>query len=391
VSDDAPRDPHVETADVVLRFLESVGRPAEAKFYLDLFRSLPPEQFAVVAVDSNVMRDAEDAVALDLRFLASLGLRPTVLLGLLQPHGAKALAKRLAGRLEAAGVRAEIVPCSDPAHAERVAEAARAGIVPVAWMDGGDAETTPARFDVLAALLSRLLARKLIFLHRPGGLRVRGAIVPLVNLSTDVEALLASRDLSRKEAMLVAESRRLVLERVTHRLVVSVSSPLELLGELFTVRGTGTLLRRGAEIVRHDGWEGVDAARLRDLLVASFGRAPRDGFFEVPVSAIYREESWRGAAVLRALPLGSYLTKFAVSPEAQGEGLARDLWEAFAAEHPVVLWRAREGNPIVDWYSRLADGLVRVPGWHVFWRGVALADVPAVVESVLAQPVDMPG
>ena len=36
-------------ADVVLTFLESVGRRAEAELYLRLFRQLPKESFALIA------------------------------------------------------------------------------------------------------------------------------------------------------------------------------------------------------------------------------------------------------------------------------------------------------------------------------------------------------
>ena len=81
--------------DVVLRFLESTGRPSEARLYLDLFRSRPREQFAAIAVDANVMADAADAVVQDLRFLAALDLYPTVVLGIFQPAEAVLHARTL--------------------------------------------------------------------------------------------------------------------------------------------------------------------------------------------------------------------------------------------------------------------------------------------------------
>ena len=96
------RAPTMEPADVVLRFLES-GRPRrESDFYLALFRAGEPERFAAISVDANVARHAAEAVTLDLRFLAALGLFPVVLLGLFESTEALEQSTRLARRLERA-------------------------------------------------------------------------------------------------------------------------------------------------------------------------------------------------------------------------------------------------------------------------------------------------
>jgi acetylglutamate kinase len=234
-----------------------------------------------------------------------------------------------------------------------------------------------------------LHTRKLIFLHRPGGIRQEGALMPIVNLTTDWEALSASRELSRKERLIVAEARRLI-EAVPHKLLVAVTSPLNLFRELFTLKGAGTLIRRGAVLARREGWDGVDAARLRGLLESAFGRPPVDAFFARTVRHIYLEEAYRGAAVLVETALGSYLSKFAVGTEAQGEGLGRDLWQRLRADHPIVFWRARPDNPIVAWYDKLCDGTVRSSEWHVYWKGLAVESVAAAVAFAHAQPIDIP-
>ena len=171
---------------------------------------------------------------------------------------------------------------------------------------------------------------------------------------------------------------------------VAVTSPLNLLRELFTVKGAGTLLRRGARVERHSGWEGVDTPRLRDLLASSFGRGPSDAFFERTPGRVYLEEGYRGCAILVDTPLGAYLTKFAVLAEAQGEGIARDLWDALAADTAAVFWRSRRTNPISEWYTKLCDGLARLPDWTVYWKGLAPAEIPAVIEWAVGQPVDIP-
>lgn len=393
VSSDRPADglsAELSPQEVVLRFLESVGRPSEAKLYLDLFRARPREQFAAISVDAHVMADAADAVVQDLRFLSTLDLFPTVVLGIFQPSDAARHARALVRRLRAEGVPVAELSASRRTLASGVTACAAAGSLPLVVFAPRQEETAPARLEKLGSLLRELKARKLLFLHRPGGIRQGGELVPIVNLAADAPALLAGKELSRKEALVVEHARRLCDEMAPLPFTVAVTSPLSLLRELFTVKGAGTLLRRGARVVRHDGWEGVDVPRLKDLLASSFGRPPAEAFFARRPDRVYLEEAYRGGAVLAASPFGAYLTKFAVSPEAQGEGIARDLWEAVVAESPAVLWRARRANPIREWYARICDGLVREADWTVYWKGLPREAIPAAVEFALAQPVDIP-
>jgi acetylglutamate kinase len=385
----------MQPSDVVLRFLESVGRRDEAEFYLRQFRELGRERFACISVDANVARHALEAVVLDLRFLAALDLYPVVVLGLFEPAEAGEHAARIQRRLGREGVSAEVVPVDDLA---RAIEVVRAGALPLfvfptperSPRGGANVEE---RFQRLAELLTGLTTRKLIFLHRPGGLREGGTLIPLVNLTTDYASLTASKELSRKERTILVQSRRLVLERVPHKLLIAVTSPLNLFRELFTAKGAGTMLRRGATLERRSSLDGLDRARLAALLESAFGRPPVDGFFTRPVTQVYLEEAYRGVAVLVDTgdpSLGAYLSKFAVDREAQGEGMGRDLWQALAADHPTVFWRARSQNRINPWYTQLCDGLVRLPDWNIYWKGVAPERVPAAVELALAQPVDIP-
>jgi bifunctional N-acetylglutamate synthase/kinase len=376
--------------DVVLRFLESTGRPSEARLYLDLFRARPREQFSALAIDANVMSGAADAVVQDLRFLAALDLYPTVVLGIFQPAEAATHSRVLTRNLEAGGVSVEELPASSPSLAARLVACVAAGRVPVLVFEPAAGEQPGDRLARLGLLLRELQTRKLLFLHRPGGLRQDGVLVPLVNLTTDVPALAASREISRKEALILEHARRLCEEAAPLPFTVAITSPLNVLRELFTVKGAGTLLRRGARIARREGWDGVDIGRLRELLASSFGRAPLDSFFRTTPSRVYLEDNYRGCAILVDTPLGAYLTKFAVSPEAQGEGIARDLWEAFAADAPVVFWRARRTNPISEWYGKLCDGLARVQDWTVYWKGLAADAIPEAIAWAVRQPVDIP-
>jgi acetylglutamate kinase len=379
-----------DPADVVLRFLESVGRPEEARFYLEHFRAEPREQFAVIAIEANVARDAIEAVVLDLRFLAAIGLVPVVVLGLFNAATAFRHAARIQRRLSRESTAAVLLTGDDLALAEKTAEAARAAIIPLVVFGPDDGATPDERVSRLGALLATLRTRKLLFLHRRGGLLQDGSLVPTLALAADEPAPAAIlRAATRKQHLIVAQARRLLFELVPHEIVVALTSPLNLFRELFTVKGAGTLLKRRPRILRFAGWEGVDGVRLAELLVSSFGRPASPAIFQRPVARVYVEAHYRGAAIVCDTPLGPYLSKFAVVREAQGEGLGRDLWEAMTAEDPIVFWRARPRNPISAWYTNVCDGLARFADWHVFWKGLDAGRIPTAIEYALAQPIDI--
>lgn len=380
----------MKAPDVVLRFLESVGRRSEAEYYLNLFRAEPKERFAAISVDANVARHATEAVVLHLRFLSHLGLYPMVVLGLFEPTDAEEHGARIRRRLEREGVAATLLRAGEPADLlVQASAAARGGVIPIILLGFAQGATHAERLPYLGDLLRAVQTRKLIFLHRPGGLRQGGVLLPIVNLTKDVPQLAASRELSRKEKAMLLHSQRLV-ELVPHKFNVAITSPLNLFRELFTTKCAGTLMRKGAVITVRQGLADVDPERLRALISSSFGRAPFERFFERNVGPIYLEEGYRGTAIIQNTALGAYLTKFAVDREAQGEGLGRDLWDAMTADLPVLFWRSRAANPIHEWYTKQADGLQKAGEWTVFWKGVAPANLPSVIDFTLSQTVDLP-
>jgi acetylglutamate synthase len=231
---------------------------------------------------------------------------------------------------------------------------------------------------------------KLIFVSRNGGLRVRQpeTELPIINLATDYDAIVAKRMLSPKRLFLLEQARRLLVERASHRMFIAITSPLLLLPELFTIRGAGTLIKRGSTIVRKNGFADVDPARLSALLESSFNRRLDPNFFRSDIASIYLEENYRGAALVRDTPIGAYLCKFAVEREAQGEGLGRDLWQLVVSEYKTIFWRARSDNPIVSFYIQECDGMARAEDWHVFWKGLGTDRIPEAIATALAQPLD---
>lgn len=393
-------------AETVLTFLESVGRRSEAELYLGLFRKLPRESFALIAVGGPVVRDVAGSLAEQLRFLADLGLVAPVVLGLLDSETAAAPhAERLLKRLSVAGLEAAIHDADRHDLAEILRGELRAERIPVVVFAG--ATTPEQRLAKVRSVAGALDTRKLVFLRRRGGLggpaerpielspghvlEIDHGTINVINLRTDRQALLAAKKL-RKDDVELLERVRVLLEPdgpgEPAGFLVSIASPLNLLKELFTVKGAGTLIKTGSSIECYSSYDGLDRDRLRALIELSFGRPLAQGFFEQSPLAVYVEAAYRGVLVLHDAPFAPFLTKFAVEPVARGEGIGQDLWQAAVRDHPALYWRSRPDNPVSVFYQRVCDGMQRVADWHVFWRGVPPNAVASLIDDAVSRPRD---
>ncbi len=388
-------------AETVLTFLDSVGKRAEIELYLKIFRELPRESFAIVATEASLITHAHGAIAEQLLYLSDLGLVAPVALGLWEPELAAEAAARLSAALREAGLL-PVVLDSTTATAERVRAAIGGLRVPIIVFEPNGL-AWPSRFSLILQLATELETRKLVFVRRRGGLGPhgtshiefsRGHAVPchpggisVINLRTDLEPLLDSDVLDRDDReLLLALADTVVLPG---KFLASVTAPLGLLRELFTVKGSGTLVKRGAEVLRVGGYDQLDRGRLHSLLESSFQGRVHPAFYGREPLSVYIESDYRGAAILERGPVAPILSKFAVDPIAQGEGIGRDLWEAMVRDTESFAWRARPTNPIISWYITQCDGMMRTPSWVIFWRKVRVADVPTVVDALSSRPHDI--
>jgi len=379
-------------AEIVQRFLESVGAKADIDLYLKLFRSQRKESFAILAPNAEIVKSALDPVHFDLRILAGLGLLPVVFLGVLEPKDADAQATRVSDWLLEDAVACDVIRADihmGPSTVEAVRASIGRGAIPLVSIEAASSLSVDGRFRLLGALATTLETRKVVFLSRRAGLVVGPGPAPsVVSLATDMDRLLAPGALSRGQAMLLRQIKRL-LDQVPLSLTgVTVVNPLQFLRELFTINGAGTLVRRGSRIDTRDGWAGVDPPRLRALFESAFGRTIRDDFFTRPITRTFVEESYRGAALIEETAVAPYLTKFAVERQAQGEGLGSEIWSLVTRDYPAFFWRSRPENPITGWYVKQCDGLARFPRWHVFWRGLPTETIEPAIRCALAAESD---
>jgi acetylglutamate kinase len=431
----------------ILRLLSSMGGAKEIQQYLRRFSQVDAARFAVVKVGGAVLRDELDALVSSLAFLQQVGLTPIVVHGAgpqldAEMHSAgigKRLVDelrytdaavlsvvrrvmrrenlRLVDALHADGVRATsitsgVFECSlldgeryglvgqvEQVDTDGIHAAIAAGAIPVIASLGEtvDGQIVNLNADWAANLLIRALRPyKIVFLTGTGGLLDgEGRVIDSINLSTEYDALLAQPWLH--------SGMRLKLEQIHDLLAalppsssVSITRPSELARELFTHRGSGTLVRRGERIRCADSWEQVDRARLRALIESAFGRRLTPDYFEVTRPyRIYVTEHYRAALVLTFEDLGSgggvpHLDKFAVADDAQGEGLGRAIWNTMRADVGSLFWRSRPDNPVNDFYFEQSDGCLKGERWHVFWYGLdGIGHAGAAVDHCRARAVTL--
>ncbi|MCZ8165160.1 acetylglutamate kinase [Silanimonas sp.] len=426
----------------IVRLLSNMASAKEIQQYLKRFSSVDAARFAVVKVGGAILRDDMESLISSLSFLQQVGLTPVVIHGagpqLDEEMAAAGITKqtvdglrvtppevlavvrrvlvrenlRLVDALQEAGVRAtsiqtgvfeaEIVDrerlglVGDVKRVERegVEAAIRANSIPVICSLGEtkDGQIVNVNADWAAnELVKSLQPYKIIFLTGTGGLLDgEGRLIDSINLSTDRERLMAAPWLTGGMRVKIEQIADL-LDALPPSSSVSITKPDELAKELFTHRGSGTLVRRGEAIHVFERWDQVDLPRLKHLIESGFGRALTLDYFERTVPwRIYVSANYRAALVLTEENGIPHLDKFAVADDAKGEGLGRAAWDVMRAETPRLFWRSRSTNAINDFYFDQSEGALKGDPWTVFWYGLeGFDDIRFAVEHCRTRPATL--
>jgi acetylglutamate kinase len=423
----------------IVRLLSNMGSAKEIQQYLRRFSQLDAARFAVVKVGGAILRDELEALVSSLSFLQQVGLTPIVI------HGA---GPQLDQALAAAGIQKRTVDglrYTDPATlavVRRVSQQENRHLVEVLQGQGvratsitaGVFEAEPLDAETLGlvgkvvdvhtdAVLAAVLARsipviaslgetvggqilnvnadwaanelvktlqpyKIVFLTGTGGLLdADGDLIDSINLSTEYEALMAQPWLHSGMRIKMEQIHDLLMQ-LPPSSSVSITRPDELAKELFTHRGSGTLVRRGEKVREVAGWNDLELDRLRALIESGFGRKLAPGYFDATTPwRVFVSEHYRAALVLTLEDGIPHLDKFAVSEDAQGEGLGRAAWQVMRDATPRLFWRSRADNPVNDFYFDESDGCLKGPKWNVFWYGLEHWDeIRFAVDHCRARP-----
>lgn len=415
-------DNHLQTRQTIVRLLSSMASAKEISQYLKRFSQLDAKRFAVVKVGGAVLRDDLEALTSSLAFLQDVGLTPIVI------HGA---GPQLDEELSAAGIVKQTVNglrVTSPdalAIVRRVFQSQNLKLVEA--LQSGDGRATSIISGVFEAdyldrdtyglvgevkkvnlapieaslqagsipviaslgetaggqilnvnadfaaneLVQVLQPYKIVFLTGTGGLLDdSGRVIDSINLSTEYEHLIEQPWINGGMRVKIEQIKDL-LDKLPLTSSVSITKPAELAKELFTHKGSGTLVRRGERVLQTQSWDELDLVRLRSLIESAFGRKLVDDYFETTtLKRAYVSQNYRAAVILIEAEGRTYLDKFAVLDDAQGEGLGRAVWQVMREQNPSVFWRSRHGNPVNPFYYSESDGCLKQEKWKVFWYGM---------------------
>ncbi len=432
----------MQTRQTIVRLLSSMASAKEISQYLKRFSQMDASRFALVKVGGAVLRDDLEALTSSLAFLQEVGLTPIVL------HGA---GPQLDAELTAAGIEKRTVAglrVTSPqvlAIVRRVSQAQnlrlvealqgvdaratsitgglfeaeyldpevygfvgevsgvnlapieaslRAGSIPVIASLGETATGQILNINADFAaneLVKRLQPYKIIFLTGTGGLLDEyGRVIDSISLTNEYDHLMAQPWLSGGMRLKIQQIKNL-LDKLPLESSVSITRPDALAKELFTHRGSGTLIRRGERVLRATAWEDLDRERLKVLIESSFGRRLVADYLErTPLLRAYVSESYRAAIILTQINGQPYMDKFAVLDEAQGEGLGRAVWNVMREETPHLFWRSRHDNLVNIFYYANSDGCYKLGQWKVFWYGLDSFDaIEQAVAFSAARPATL--
>ncbi len=436
----AVHDP--QTRQTIVRLLSSMGSAKEINQYLKRFSQLDAARFAVVKVGGAVLRDDLEALVSSLAFLQDVGLTPIVIHGAgpqldaelaaagigkrtidgLRVTSPEALAivrrvfhaqnLKLVEALQARDARATSIVSgvfeADYLDRERlglvgavkrvdlapIQASLQAGSIPVIASLGETAggQILNVNADFAANELVQVLQPyKIVFLTGTGGLLdADGKVIDSINLSTEYDHLMQQPWIEGGMRVKLAQVKDL-LDGLPLASSVSITRPAELAKELFTHKGSGTLVRRGERVLQASDWSELDLPRLRGLIESAFGRRLMPDYFEATtLHRAYVSENYRAAVVLTREEAGIYLDKFAVLDDAQGEGLGRAVWQVMREQNPALYWRSRRGNPVNPFYYAESDGCIKQERWKVYWYGPAGFDaIERYVRSCQARPATL--
>ncbi|MGH8126419.1 MAG: acetylglutamate kinase, partial [Rhodanobacteraceae bacterium] len=262
----------------------------------------------------------------------------------------------------------------------------RVGSIPIIASLGetGEGQILNINADFAANELVRVLKPyKIVFLTGTGGLLDENdKVIDSINLSTEYERFMEQPWLDGGMRLKLGQIADL-LRDLPLSSSVSITRPAQLARELFTHKGSGTLVRRGEKVLRFESWSDIDLGRLRALVESSFAprRLVEDYFTRTEPWRVYVSEHYRAAMILTLEGGLPYLDKFAVLEEAQGEGLGRAVWQVMRAETPQLFWRSRHGNSVNAFYHEQSDGCFKDRQFRIFWYGLD-GDFAAIARSV---------
>ncbi|MFK8012218.1 MAG: acetylglutamate kinase [Marinicellaceae bacterium] len=419
---------------LVKNVLMQLGNSTEAQYYLDQYSNINQPKFAVVKIGGNVIAQELEQLAESLSLITQLGMLPIILHGA-GPQIDAAIKKQELPVNKIDGLRVTdektikiIEPVIHDVHQQLLTALKNENIntkslfnkvftcdyldeqkygyvgkIKQVWNDEINAAIINKQVPVLSCLghddngkvmninadiaMRKLVWKtnpaKVIFVTPTGGLLdEKERIIPAIQLSNEYDHLMQQPWLHSGMKLKIQQIYQL-LKPMPRKLSVSITSANQLGKELFTHKGHGTFVSMGESINHHQVVGSSIKLKLISLLQSTFGKKLKNDFFDtLDVMSVFVSDSGQALALVTKGEEGKpYLNKFAVTTQAQGQGLGKAIWEKMLDYYPVIYWRSRSNNKINPWYYNQADCSYKDKGWVVFSCGMPLSEAISCMQA----------
>ncbi|ABZ94247.1 Conserved hypothetical protein [Leptospira biflexa serovar Patoc strain 'Patoc 1 (Ames)'] len=379
----------MKSKDILSRVFEITRDPRDGLLFLKEFQSLSPESFAILYADSETIFESSEALFSDLKLLYQLDLFPFVVLEEDSFQYLKVFfpLEQMATNAtddKSLGFSYEIIAREKPLK-EAVRDSIQKKKIPILlWND--ETEKLEAVLDRCRSILN---SAKIIYVSIDGPLKDpnSGKVKSILQLENTFQ-LPAGFSITETQKEFVHLSEGLLSKIEDPKFSIVLTSPFTLLTELFTVKGSGTLVKRKNKIHKYESMDGVNMERLFQLIGESFGKKLKPNFFQTQFDVLFLEESYRACAWMQKTEFGYLLSKFAVNGVARGAGVGRDIWDQILENCNPLFWRSKPDNTINKWYMSIAQGIEKDENWYYYWLGVDRTLIPKIIELLQSQPED---
>ncbi|PKA26642.1 acetylglutamate kinase [Leptospira sp. mixed culture ATI2-C-A1] len=377
----------MKSKDVLSRVFEITRDPRDGLLFLKEFQSLSPESFAILYADSETIFDSSEALFSDLKLLYQLDLFPFVILEIDSFQYLKVffpLEQTNTEEERSLGFSYQVVDRNNPLKEEVTKSIGQKKIPILLWDD--EKEKLSALIDRCRSILH---SSKVIYVSIDGPLKDPNTSKVKSILQSDSHlSLPEGMTLSRSQEEFIQLSEDLLSKIEDPKFSIVLTSPFTLLTELFTVKGSGTLVKRKNKIKVCHSTDDVDMPRVFQLIEESFGKPLKPDFYNTKFDVLFLEESYRACAWMQKTEHGYLLSKFAVNGVARGAGVGRDIWDQILEQCRPLFWRSKPDNNINKWYMSVAQGIEKDESWYYYWLGLDQSHIPATIQILKSQPED---
>ncbi len=408
---------------IITKLLSSIGNDGIG-YYLNKFQQSDPSKFAVIKISGECIEDSLDQIIMDLSLLQQLELYPIVIFGWgsilnkkLKQEGIESkffkgnrvtdievidYIKEVVGEIKeglyqlSGDYGVNLVDLTDKPifSAEKLddslgyvgkitdidlnplKEVFEKKAIPILFPLGykGDEVYNINADDAAKNLVEILKPSKYIAITKTGGvLDKHKNIIKKISIKDDYDELVNGGIVSGGMLKKLTEAKKLV-EILKNGNCVQITSPQNLLTELFTYKGAGTKVMLGYHTQVYESFDKINIGKLTQLIESGFGKNLVQDYFQIePIKKIIMEEDYDGAAILQDYKGWDYIDKFVVSEKSRGNGLGSKLFSEILLHHKNIFWRSRHDNYLNNRYMKNIinnkGGCQAGNKWIVYWIG----------------------